>query len=97
MLVVLPPVATSSMKLRQYTLRTVIDGHGAAYDFGFRDMVVWLEDGRAKVGDKVTLKDSDEPERQWVVLVAHSDIDSKHLKDHRGFGDSIQGRGSLRD
>ncbi len=85
------------MKLRQYTLRTLIDNHSPAHNFGFRDIVAWLEDGRAKVGDKVTLKDSDEPEREWTVLAAHADIDSKHLKDHRGFGDSIQGRGSLRD
>lgn len=85
------------MKLRQYTLRTTIDSHNTAHDFGFRDIVVWLEDGRAKVGDKVTLKDTDEPEREWQVLAAHSDIDSKHLKDHRGFGESIIGRGSLKD
>lgn len=79
------------MKLRQYKLRSV----SQPFNGTFREMTVWLEDGRAKIGDSVTLKDTDEPNRLWEICEAYGATDN--LKDHRDFGESIQGRGSLRD
>lgn len=84
-----------NMKIRQYRLRSKNDPSDR--DKGYREMTVWLEDERAKTGDSVTLRDTDEPEREWEVCEVYTSMESKELKDHRGFGESIQGRGSLRD
>lgn len=58
-------------------------------------MTVWLEDERANVGDRVTLKDSDSPEREWTVAEAYSSQDHDSLNRTNNFGKSIKGRGSL--
>ena len=70
------------MQLRQYTL--------ASFDEtinGYRTETCWLEDGRAKDGDYLTLKDSDEPDRLWKVLKTFSAVDSSHI--NRGWKNNI--------
>ena len=64
------------MKLRQYTIRS-----GATFQ------TCWLEEGRAKEGDSVTLKDSDDPERLWKIEKAYSAIDSGNI--NRGWDNNI--------
>ena len=44
-------------------------------------LVCWLEADRVKVGDRVTLKDSDNPMRYWTVTKAYSEKDSKDIHD----------------
>lgn len=68
----------------QYTLQS-----------GITVQMVWLESGRAQLGDKVTLSDSDDPKRWWEVIEVYeaelqkSDIKDSHdskkwfEKDHR--------------
>lgn len=50
-------------------------------------IVCWLEDGRVKVGDKITLRDYPEPDREWVVEKDYSTVDDKHL--NRGWNNNI--------
>lgn len=64
------------MILRQYTLRS--------------DKIVivcWLEDGRVKVGDVITLKDIKDEEMEWTVQASYSAVDEKHL--NRGWDNNI--------
>ena len=63
---------------------------------GNQNIVAWLEAGRAKVGDRVTLKDNDDDQLQWTVAEAYSSINSDVLNDAHSSGKvfgSIQGRG----
>jgi hypothetical protein len=69
------------MKLRQYELVQRIS------ETASRTMIVWLEDGRAKVGDKVTLKDYDDPEAEWEVRHEFCSIEHHNLK--RGWDNNI--------
>lgn len=64
------------MKLRQYRLRSKVLENAD----GYMELVVWLEDGRAKVGDYVTLEDATEPERKWQVVEAYNNIDHDKLQ-----------------
>lgn len=61
------------MTLRQYRL----ENENAS-------MICWLEDGRVKVGDRVTLRDSDDDAVLWQVKEAFSATDSSHI--NRGWG-----------
>lgn len=62
------------MTLRQYKLKS-----------GDRELICWLEDGRAKVGDAVTLKDNENHDEWWEVVEAYSTTD--HL--NRGWDNNI--------
>ena len=56
------------MKLTQYKLRS---------DASF--IICWLEEGRAKIGDKVTLKDLNDQERLWTIEEEYSSIESDKI------------------
>lgn len=71
------------MKLQQYVLES--DG---------LKMTTWLESGRCKVGQYVTLKDTNEPKRKWKVTKSYvAEIEHDKIGKIEVFG-SIQGRSS---
>lgn len=53
---------------------------------GTKQMVSWLEP-KIKVGDVVTLKDSDDPTRRWDVLSVGEPRDRSEI--HRGWHNNI--------
>lgn len=37
---------------------------------GCTELTCWVESGRARAGDQITLKNSDDPAQQWCVMWA---------------------------
>lgn len=65
-----------NMKLTQYVLRS-----GTEY------ITCWLESDRVKMGDLVSLKDTDEPHRFWEVFKVYATVDAERI--NRGFKNNI--------
>lgn len=58
-------------KYNQYTLQS-----------GITIQMVWLEAGRAKLGDRITLSDFDTPDKRWEVIeVYEAELEKKDIKD----------------
>ena len=50
-------------------------------------MIAWLEDGRVKVGDRVTLKDYEDADIEWEVTHEFCAIEHHNIK--RGWDNNI--------
>jgi hypothetical protein len=53
---------------------------------GETERVCWIDNAKVKKGSKVTLKNSENPKRRWLVLEVHSEIpaDQIHSDWHAG-------------
>lgn len=53
---------------------------------GETERVCFIDNAKVKIGSKVTLKNSDEPKRRWLVLEKYSEIpaDQVHTDWHAG-------------